>query len=133
MNICKVLLIDDDEDSNFLNSWMIKKEITQDILIEQSAIKAIEYLEQNSELSHSLPDLILLDIRMPILDGFGFLKRFENLSLTVREKCRIVILTSSFDRDDYERAVANPYVSAFINKPLTADHILKLQQKAVKP
>lgn len=126
MKIQKILLIDDDEDSNFLNSWILKKEISQDIYIEQSAVKALANLASNAETPENLPDLILLDVRMPIMDGFSFLEEFQNLPLVVHEKCRIVILTSSFDRADYDKALANPYVSGFLNKPLAVEQLSKL-------
>jgi CheY-like chemotaxis protein len=131
MEIKKVLLIDDDEDSNFLNSWIIRNEITTDILIEQSAAKAIAYLSMNAGEKLALPDLILLDIRMPIMDGFAFLEEYNKLPLSVHEKCRVVILTSSFDNADYDRALSNPHVAGFFNKPLLVEHFMKLSVSSV--
>ena len=115
----KILLIDDDEDSNFLNSWIIKRGFAEVIECYQSAQEALIFLKNNSEKPDKLPDFIFLDLRMPLMDGFGFIAEFEKLPETILNKCKIVVLTSSFDKEDYLRVSRNKYVIGFLNKPLT--------------
>ncbi|MBA3900130.1 MAG: response regulator [Bacteroidetes bacterium] len=116
-----VLLVDDDADNNFVNAWILKKEFAEEVEAKQSAQEAIEYLRQRSNLRLELPSVIFLDIRMPIMDGFAFLDEFEKLSSHVKENCKIVMLSSSFDKSDYNRAMDNSHVVKYINKPLTPE------------
>lgn len=113
-----VMLVDDDEDSNFLNNWILKQSFAETVLIQNSAAGALEFL-RNQTVSDGLPDVILLDIRMPVMDGFGFLEVFENLSESVKNKCKIVMLSSSLDKGDYNKAMSNKHVYSFLNKPLS--------------
>jgi CheY-like chemotaxis protein len=126
MTIKNVLLVDDDEDSNFLNSWVIKKIISGEIVIKPSAVQALQYLNEISSDASKIPDLIFLDLRMPVMDGFEFLNQFKLLPCSVIEHSKIITLTSSFDRADFNRAVSDAHVAGFINKPLTAEALNKL-------
>jgi CheY-like chemotaxis protein len=114
-----VLLIDDDPDSNFVNSWILKKDFAEEVEAKESGQDALEYLRKQSNLRLPLPEVIFLDIRMPVMDGFEFLKEFARLSENIHHSCRIVMLSSSFDKKDYHQAMEDPYVVKFINKPLT--------------
>ncbi|HTF81370.1 MAG TPA: response regulator, partial [Cytophagales bacterium] len=78
----------------------------------------------------SLPDLIFLDINMPIVDGFVFLFEFEQLPDIVRNKCKICVLSSSDNQRDIERITSNEYVVEFITKPLTVEALKKLTHNA---
>lgn len=82
-----------------------------------SAEEALQYLKQNTE---SLPDIILLDLNMPVKSGWDFLKEFRNSNI---DHIKIYILTSSVN--DAERAVAcqNPMLTGFLSKPLKMELI----------
>jgi CheY-like chemotaxis protein len=121
-----VLLIDDDADSNFVNSWVLKKDFAEVVDSKQSASEALEYLKNRSNLQLPLPEIIFLDIRMPLMDGFAFLEEFDQLHSETKNNVRIVMLSSSYDKSDYNKALSNPYVEKYINKPLTEDAITKL-------
>jgi CheY-like chemotaxis protein len=66
----------------------------------------------------SLPDLIFLDIMMPIMDGFGFLDEFAKLPDDITQKCKIVMLSTSESFKDLNKANKNRFVYKFLNKPL---------------
>ena len=89
-----------------------------------SAKEAIAYLE-NADLEKA-PDVILLDIIMPEMDGFQFLEAFAQLSPDLHKKCKVVLLSTSDSFKDLNRANKSPFVRKFINKPLTHDVLVAL-------
>lgn len=114
-----VLLVDDDHIINLVHRKFLEKAGQFDpITISNSAVKALDLLRALDETGQPLPKLLLLDIMMPILDGFGFLEHFEKLPESITSKVRIVMLTSSLDPRDKEKSVESPYVVGFIDKPL---------------
>jgi CheY-like chemotaxis protein len=119
-SIDMVMLVDDNDTDNFISRRIIEitKFATQ-VVIKNSGKSALEYLEENKNNYKNLPDLIFLDINMPIVDGFVFLYEFENFPETVRDKCKIIILSSSDNKKDIDKIVNNDYVIKFITKPLS--------------
>ena len=124
------MLIDDNEIDNLINQKMLEAAaITENIYTHTGAKSAIEFLRnmEKMELAEKvLPDLIFLDIDMPLMDGFQFLDEFENLSALTRKKCKIIMLTSSINPQDFNRSKKYPNVRIYLNKPLSHDNILKI-------
>ncbi|POY35222.1 response regulator [Solitalea longa] len=119
----RIMLVDDSSIDLFLAEKMIKiSGLSNDIVACSSASDALDHLKQ-SEL---LPDLILLDIHMPEMDGFEFLNDFMRFPAVVREKINIIMLTSSVDVKDLARAEANPSVIKLIKKPLNTHELIKV-------
>ncbi len=116
----QVMLIDDNEIDNFISNGIITKlGLAKKIVSRNSAEDALAYLTLCLENNLSFPEIILLDIRMPSMDGFDFLREFAKFPPSVHSACNIFILSSSVDDRDIERAHKNPYVLSFITKPLT--------------
>lgn len=129
MSIEHVLLVDDNAVDNYVNRLIISKtQLAQKISVAHSGIEAIDLLNNCLANGNPFPDLIFLDIRMPKMDGFEFLDAYHGYPHEFKSTCRIVMLTSSKDDRDVERATQNPYVLKFISKPLTPAAITDLHK-----
>ncbi|HXA03008.1 MAG TPA: response regulator [Cytophagaceae bacterium] len=128
-NIDLVMLVDDNDTDNFIHKRVIELTgFSKNIIVKNSGKSALEYIESHkSNISH-LPDVIFLDINMPIVDGFVFLFEYENFPEDVKQKCKIAILSSSDNKRDIDRIVDNEYVINFITKPLSEEALADLKK-----
>lgn len=126
-----VMLIDDNEIDNLINQKMIEAaSITEHIFTHTGARSAIEFLKNIEKVDNVakqiLPDVIFLDIDMPLMDGFQFLDEFDKLTEATKKKCKIVMLTSSINPQDVNKSKEYSYVKKYINKPLSQENLEKL-------
>lgn len=116
-----VLLIDDDHVSRFLCTKVLERIGSfSEIYDAANGQKAINWLSDNYQNTGNLPDFILLDLNMPIMDGFAFLEAFKKLNIPEKESIRIVIVTSSDDVTDIKRA-KEMGVPDYFTKPVSED------------
>jgi CheY-like chemotaxis protein len=115
-----VMLVDDNDTDNFISKRIIEiTKFARRVEVKGSGKSALDYLKENQSIVENLPNIIFLDINMPIVDGFVFLYEFEKFSELVRNKCKVIILSSSDNKRDIDKIVNNNHVIKFITKPLT--------------
>jgi response regulator RpfG family c-di-GMP phosphodiesterase len=114
----QVLLIDDsDVDSFSFETLLNEISLSRKIIREISPISAIEKLKKTVRLS-DVPELIFIDLNMKKMDGFEFLDEFSRLSDFVRDKCKIVVVSSLDQKEFKTRVLLHPNVIRFLVKPL---------------
>lgn len=119
-----VMLVDDNEIDNIINEKIIEANSFADqILVFQTGQDALDYIRDHQEDIDILPEIVFLDINMPVMDGFQFLTDFEQLPDAVREKCKIIMLSSSISPKDIDRAASSRFVKKYLNKPLNARYL----------
>lgn len=117
------MVIDDSRIDRFVAERIIKRSFfARDVLLMESAIAALDYLQAIENID-DLPEVIFLDIRMPVMDGFGFLENYNTLSDRVKRNCIIAMISSSADVNDHLRARSSKYVACFMEKPLDKEKL----------
>lgn len=119
-SIDRVMLVDDNDTDNFISKRIIEiTKFARNVEVKNSGKAALDYLKENEGDVDMIPSVIFLDINMPIVDGFVFLYEFEKFSEMIRNKSKVIILSSSDNKRDIDKIVNNNYVIKFITKPLT--------------
>lgn len=122
-----VMVVDDDDDYNF-----ITEEIFQDMDLKTQLIfkiwarDALDYLEKNED---RFPDLILLDINMPIMNGWEFLEEYESRNYHLTYPTVIVMISTSVFTEDKVKANSFARVVEFVEKPISEENILLIRDK----
>ncbi len=115
-----ILLVDDDEPTNFLHKLVIDRHgCAEKVVAFQVAQEALAFLADNSSGAYAQPDLILLDINMPGMNGWEFLEAYEKLPEAQRGNIVVMMLTTSLNPDDKKHADSIGGVAGFLSKPLT--------------
>lgn len=120
----RVMIIDDTQIDRYIAKHiLVKYDFSNELVEFDMATKAMAYLHQIKDQPELWPELILLDIRMPEMDGFQFLEKFSELYSAYKINCDVVILSSSLDPKDHERAEKFKQIKKFINKPINKIHL----------
>jgi CheY-like chemotaxis protein len=126
-----VLLVDDDTTTNYLNRRLLERlAVTECILEAHNGREALGLLAQHCQLPNpsSCPALILLDVNMPVMNGYEFLAAYQQLPETQRQASVVVMLTTSLLPEDKQR-VAQFGITSFLSKPLAHEKINEVLKK----
>lgn len=128
--LTSILLVDDDSTTNYLNRSLIQRlGIAQHLRTAENGAEALQALHQTCvPYSTSCPNLILLDMKMPIMNGIEFLEAYAQLPLEHRQSIVIVMLTTSLLTQDLERVRQLP-IASILNKPLTKEKLQALVEE----
>jgi CheY-like chemotaxis protein len=133
--MCKiknVLLVDDEQASNFYNSFIMEEMGFADkIGVAMNGVEALNYLDCkekfiNRDCDCTCPDLILLDLNMPVMNGFDFLEAFEAMDIAKKGQVKLYVLTSSSHSLDHFKISLFKSVTGYLTKPLTEEVLLSL-------
>jgi CheY-like chemotaxis protein len=123
-----VVLIDDDHINNYMNQHLLKSlNVSDDIVIQKNGHEGIQFIKKYLKKNDFFPELIFIDINMPVSDGFEFLEEFNKLNTSVQKPTFVVLTTSTDPRDIFRlRSLGIKY---FFNKPLSKEKLSELMEK----
>lgn len=124
-NKLNLLVIDDDD----INIFIIKKIVEKtgypiDMVAKSNGQQAIDYLKEAIIQNKTMPQLVLIDINMPVMNGWEFIEAYETLQM--EQKVDMYILSSSVYENDIERTKSYKAVKGFISKPLSMERLTEL-------
>jgi CheY-like chemotaxis protein len=115
-----IMLVDDDDTTNFVNKRLLTKlGAAKEIIVKKNGAEALQYLQASGQGESAYPDLIFLDIKMPVMDGFSFLDEYHAHNLAQKGSMIILMLTSSASFYDLERLKGYDSVKKHFSKSLT--------------
>ncbi|SET43123.1 response regulator [Hymenobacter actinosclerus] len=126
-----ILLVDDDPTTNFLSTRLLNRlGVSEEIVVALNGAEALGQLQQRcpATADAACPALVLLDVNMPVMDGFEFLEAYQQLPAETRQHTVIVMLTTSMLATDRQRAEQLP-VAGFLTKPLTREKLAAILQQ----
>lgn len=124
MNQKITCIIDDDEIYLFSVKKVIEiNKLSEKVLEFKNGQEAIEFFTRNSSDHESLPDVIFLDINMPVMNGWEFIEEFRKIKPGISKDISLFVVSSSVDKTDVDKAKSLPAVQDYIPKPLTANQL----------
>jgi CheY-like chemotaxis protein len=123
----RVAVVDDDSSYQFLTSRTIRSIGHTNVILQfYDGSEAIHYLSQYADDPIQLPDLLLLDINMPRVDGWMFLEEFSSIKNRISKEINIIMVSSSIDSRDIARARQNKNILDYVMKPVSAEKFREL-------
>jgi len=117
-------IIDDDTIYHFiLTSIINKNKLAESILSFLDGEKAIQYLTENKMNNEKIPDVLFLDVNMPIMDGWMFIEEYARIKTDITKKTLVFMLSSSANPIDIERAEKISEISNYIIKPINLEEV----------
>jgi CheY-like chemotaxis protein len=120
-NIENICIIDDDNIYINLISKIIKlKKLSTSVLVFNNGKEALDFFLQSlqQEKNEKIPQIIFLDLNMPVMDGWEFLNEFSKIKNKIRKKIDLYVVSSSINTKDIERAKSIDIVSDYLTKPI---------------
>jgi len=131
--INKILCVDDDSISLTISKLLLKRTgFTNDVVTAVDGSDALDYFKDlfatSSQPIDEAPSLILLDINMPVMNGWEFLEAYIPLFADKLPNTKVIILSSTIDPEDFSRSKKFPVVAQFVSKPLSVENLAELKE-----
>ncbi|MFQ3296784.1 MAG: CheY-like chemotaxis protein [Polaribacter sp.] len=122
-----ISIIDDDKIYQFMLTRIINDNKLADRIISFSdGEEAIHYLNEHCANAENIPNIIFLDVNMPIMDGWQFMKEYANIKVKIKKKIVIFMLSSSINPIDIQRAQQISEISDYIVKPIKLEEVKRV-------
>lgn len=124
-------LIDDDEIYLFSVRKVIElNQLSEKVMEFRNGQEALDFFLQSNEHVAELPDVILLDINMPVMNGWEFIEEFRKVSASFPKEILLYVVSSSVNKSDVDKARSFPSVNDYLVKPITASQLKTIYQAA---
>lgn len=120
-------IIDDDQIYVYAMKKMIEvNNLCDNLIIFDNGASALDYLKPIMNNEDGVPDIILLDINMPVMDGWDFMEEFVKLNPSAKNKVTIYMISSSVNEEDVNKAHSYSEISDYIVKPITVEKLKEI-------
>jgi CheY-like chemotaxis protein len=120
----RAFIIDDDEVYIYAIKRLIKiQNLCDEVIVFTDGKQAVDYLEEHQNDGTPMPDVIMIDVNMPVLDGWGFIDAFQKMDLNLSNKTKLFMVSSSIDPRDVKKAKEIQLIIKYIFKPITFDEL----------
>ncbi|WP_139059151.1 response regulator [Polaribacter reichenbachii] len=127
-----VMLIDDDFSTSRFHQIILERlNTTENIIFKRNGQDALDYFKREGIYAESEeglidPDIVLVDLNMPVMNGFRFIELFTKTEIFKNKSPKIIVLSTSLIPEEKEKIEANNDIYLFLNKPLTKEKVTEL-------
>lgn len=122
-----VCIVDDDDIYQFTTTILLRKtELVNKIVVFSNGLKAIDFLKEEMGNKENIPDILLLDVNMPVMDGWEFLEEYLLIRSKLPKSVVIYMVSSSVDERDVLRAKSISALSGYLVKPISSENLMDI-------
>lgn len=127
-----VFIVDDDKIYRFTTETYIRLlELAKRVKSYADGEQALDHIRNNLRNTDELPDIILLDVNMPVMDGWDFIEEYVRLHPKIPKRINLYMVSSSIDERDKDRALRISEISDYVVKPITEEQLVRIIKKEI--